>query len=128
MKVEQLHKMRLKEQAARRALARNKNKKLETPLSKEIEQRKEEIIRGLLDLSPQLVNQQLALASLPVTPESQDNNIILKSSGSLLDRVFGKAKETVDFSGNVQFSLRALAQERLKIGNEDITPIEDLIE
>ena len=30
----------------------------------------------------------------------------------VLDRLYGKSKETIDFGGNVQFSLKALAQKR----------------
>lgn len=121
-----MHMMRIKEEEARR-LAR-KNKKVSTPLAKEIELRREEMIRGILANTPNLINRQLEVASLPVTPDGPDNDTVFKASNSLLDRVFGKAKESIDFSGNVQFSLKALAQERLKVANKDVTPLEDLIE
>lgn len=47
-----------------------------------------------------------------------------KAANALLDRAYGKAKETIDLSGEVKFSLTALAQERerIKMGNVDITP------
>ncbi len=121
-----MHLMRIKEDEARRALKRNK--KTSTPLAKEIEMRREEMIRGILGNTPQLVNQQLQVASLDVSDNGENNDTVMKATNSLLDRVFGKPKETVDFTGNVQFSLKALAQERLKVANTDVTPLEDLIE
>ena len=121
-----MHMMRIKEAEAKRALCRNK--KVSTPLAKEIEMRREEMIRGILQNTPAIVNKQLEVASLPVTPGGDDNAEVLKASNSLLDRVFGKPKETVDLQGNVQFSLKALAQERLKVANQDVTPLENMIE
>jgi hypothetical protein len=117
--------MRIKEAEAKRSLKRNK--KTSTPLAKEIELRREEIIRGILGNSKDIVNQQLAVASLPVTPNGEDNDTVMKATNSLLDRVFGKAKESIDFGGSVTFSLKALAQERLKVANQDVTPLEDMI-
>jgi hypothetical protein len=117
--------MRIKEEEARRALRRNK--KTSTPLAKEIEIRREQMIQGILGHSIGLVNKQLEVASLPVTPGGDDNGEVLKASNDLLNRVFGKPKESIDFSGNVQFSLKALAQERLKVSNTDVTPLEDMI-
>lgn len=106
--IQQMHLMRINEQKTRLAL-KNKNKK-QTPLAKEIELRREDFIRGILEQTTEIVNQQLAVASLPVTPGGDDNDTVMKATNSLLDRVFGKAKESVEMSGNVQFSLRALAQ------------------
>jgi hypothetical protein len=124
--VKQMHIMRIKEAEAKRAIKRNK--KVSTPLAKEIENRREEMIQGILQHSIGLVNKQLEVASLPVTPGGDDNSEVLKASNDLLNRVFGKPKESIDFTGNVQFSLKALAQERLKVANQDVTPLEDLIE
>ena len=126
MQVKQMHIMRIKEEEARRLS--KKNKKISTPLAKEIEIRREEMIRGILENTKNLINKQLEVASLPVQPEGRDNDVVLKSSNSLLDRVFGKPKESIDFTGNVQFSLKALAEERLKVASEDVTPLDELIE
>lgn len=118
--------MRIKEEEARK-LARKNAKKTSTPLAKEIEIRRENFIRGVLEQTTGIINQQLAVASLPVSPDGPDNDTVMKATNSLLDRVFGKPKETVDFTGNIQFSLKALAQERLKVANQDVTPLEDMI-
>lgn len=40
------------------------------------------------------------------------------------DRLYGKAKETVDFNANVQFSLKALAEARREIGAKAIEIID----
>lgn len=125
MQVKQMHMMRIKEEEAKRALRRNK--RTSTPLAKEIELRREEMIRGILNNTPALVNQQLSVASLDVSDNGDNNDTVMKATNSLLDRVFGKPKETVDLQGNVQFSLKALAQERLKVSNQDITPLEEMI-
>lgn len=117
--------MRIKEEKARKAI---RLKKAKTPLAKEIELRREDFIRGILDHTNGIINQQLAVASLPVAPGGDDNDSVMKATNALLDRVFGKPKETVDFSGNVQFSLKALAQERLKIKDSDVTSLEDMVE
>lgn len=122
MLVKQMHIMRIKEAEAKRISKKSKN-----PLAKEIEIRREAIIRGILDNSKELVNRQLEVASLPITPDGKDNDTVLKATNSLLDRVFGKPKESIEFTGNVQFSLKALAQERLKIASQDVTPLEDMI-
>lgn len=81
-----------------------------TPLAKEIELRREGMIRGILANTENIINKQLQVASLPVTPDGPDNDTVLKASNSLLDRAFGKPKESIDFSGNVQFSLKDLAK------------------
>jgi len=125
MLVKQMHMMRIKEEEAKRALRRNK--KTSTPLAKEIEIMREEMIRGILGNTPQIINQQLAVAQLNVSDTGENNDTVMKATNSLLDRVFGKAKESIDFTGNVQFSLKALAQERLKVANQDVTPLEDMI-
>ena len=126
MLVKTMHMMRIKEAEAKRALRRNK--KVSTPLAKEIEMRREEMIRGILENTPNIVNQQLKVAELHVDELSSNNAEVMKATNSLLDRVFGKPKETVDLQGNVQFSLKALAQERLKVANQDVTPLENMIE
>lgn len=123
--VKQLHIMRIKEEDARRDL--KKHKKATTPLGKEIEARRETFIRGILEQTTGIVNKQLEIASLPVTPGGDDNDTVLKATNSLLDRVFGKPKESIELQGNVQFSLKALAQERLKVSNNEVTPLEDMI-
>lgn len=123
MQVKQMHMLRIKEAEAKRALRRNK--KTSTPLAKEIELRREEMIRGILDNTPNIINRQLEVASLPVSAGGDDNDTVMKATNSLLDRVFGKPKETVDLSGSVQFSLKALASERLKIPNKDVTNLEE---
>lgn len=97
-----------------------------TPLAKEIESRREEMIRGILQNTHNLVNKQLEVAALPVTSEGKDNDTVLKASTQLLDRAFGKPKESIDFTGNVQFSLKELAQKRLEVPNQDI-PLEELM-
>jgi len=106
-----MHMMRIKEAEAKRSLARSRKKTALTPLAKEIELRREEMIRGILQNTPAIVNKQLEVASLPVTPDGPDNTDILKASNSLLDRVFGKPKESIDLTGAVQFSLRALSKQ-----------------
>jgi hypothetical protein len=123
--VKQMHIMRIKEEEARRLS--KKKKPYSTPLAKEIELRREAFIRGVLEQTTGIINQQLAVASLPVSPDGPDNDTVMKATNSLLDRVFGKPKETVHFTVNVQFSLKALAQERLKVSNKDVTPLEDMI-
>ena len=125
MQVKAMHIMRIKEEQAR-SLSKKK-KPYSTPLAKEIELRREEFIRGVLQHTTGIVNKQLEIASLPVSPDGPDNDTILKASNSLLDRVFGKPKESIDFGGSVTFSLKALAQERLKIANQEVTPLEDMI-
>lgn len=125
--IKQMHIMRI-EAAEAKALARKKNKKQAlTPLAKEIELRREEIIRGVLGHSVGIINKQLEIASLPVYEDGPDNDTVLKASNSLLDRVFGKPKESVELSGSVQFSLKALAEQRLKVKATDVTPLEDMI-
>ena len=123
MIVKQMHMMRIKAEEARRLT--RKNKKPSTPLAKEIELRREQMIRGILGNTPNLVNQQLSVAALPVRENGEDNTEILKASNSLLDRVFGRPKESIDLQGNVQFSLKALAAERLKLPNKDVTDLND---
>ena len=125
--VKQMHMMRIKEAEAKRSLRRGKKPAL-TPLAKEIEMMREEMIRGIIGNTPQIINQQLKVASLNVQEEGKDNDTVMKATNSLLDRVFGKAKESIDFTGNVQFSLKALAQERLKVASVEVTPLEDMIE
>lgn len=122
--VKQMHMMRIKAQEARRIS--NRNKKPSTPLSKEIEIRREEMIRGILGNTPHIINKQLEVASLPVRENGEDNDTVMKATNSLLDRVFGKPKESLDLTGNVQFSLRALAQKSdvLKLDKEDIEILE----
>jgi len=126
MLVKQMHMLRIKEAEARRIY--KKNKKVSTPLAKEIELRREEMIRGILQNTPNIINQQLKVAELHVDELSSNNAEVMKATNSLLDRVFGKPKESLDLTGNVQFSLKALAQERLKVANQDVTPLENLIE
>lgn len=123
--VKQLHIMRIKEEQARHDL--RKKKKALTPLAKEIELRRESFIRGILENATEIVNKQLEVASLPVIENGKDNDTVLKATNSLLDRVFGKPKESIELAANVQFSLKALAQERLKVANQDVTPLEDMI-
>lgn len=43
-----------------------------------------------------------------------------KAANALLDRTFGKATETVKHEGEVQFSLKLLAQHRKEIINDDM--------
>lgn len=124
--IKQMHIMRIEAEEAKRLLGKKRKAPL-TPLAKEIEMRRESIIRGILGQSVNLINKQLEVASLSVIEDGKDNDTVLKATNSLLDRVFGKAKESVELSGNVQFSLKALAQERLKIPNYEVTPLEDLI-
>lgn len=118
MKVETMHKMRLQAQQANRQLSKK------SPLAREIEIYRDKMIREVLQNVPQLIKQQLAIANLPVSPDGPDNDTILKSTNSLLDRTFGKAKESIDMSGDVKFSLRALSEKSdvLEIEN---TPIDD---
>lgn len=47
-----------------------------------------------------------------------------KAANALLDRVFGKAKESIDISGEVKFTLRGLAERRKVID----VPVINLIE
>jgi len=122
----QMHIMRIEAEEARLSL-RKKNKKNLTPLAKAIEMKREEITRDLLGQSYNLINKQLEVASLTVQDGGDDNDTVLKATNSLLDRVFGKAKESLELSGNVQFSLKALAQERLKVSSKNVTPLEDMI-
>lgn len=123
MTIKAMHMMRLREAEARRS---NK-KRPSTPLAREIEIRREDFLRGILANTENIVNKQLEVASLPVSQDGPDNDTVLKATNSLLDRVFGKPKESIDFTGNVQFSLKALAQERLKVSNTDVTPLEDMV-
>lgn len=97
-----------------------------TPLAKEIEIRREEMIKSILGNTHHILSKQMEVASLPVTPEGKDNDTVLKASTALLDRVYGKPKESIDLSGNVQFSLKALAAqaEKMDIIKEDIKLIE----
>lgn len=81
-----------------------------TPLAKEIETRRELMIRKVLGNTEKLIDQQISVASLPVSPDGPDNDTVLKATNSLLDRTFGKAKESIDLSGDVKFSLRALSK------------------
>ena len=127
MKVKEMHLMRLKKKEAIQSIKRYKGKKSLTPLAKEIEKQKDDMIRGILDNTPNLVNQQFKVANLDVEEGGKDNDTVMKATNALLDRVFGKPKETVDLNGSVEFSLKALAQERLKVANEDVTPLEDMI-
>ncbi len=98
-----------------------------TPLAKEIEKRREDIIRGIVGQSVNIVNRQLEIASLPVTPGGDDNDTVLKATTALLDRAFGKPKESIDFTGNVEFSLKSLATKRLQLKDETPIPLEDMI-
>ncbi len=105
MKVKDMHKMRM--QAAQ--YKKNPRRAL-TPLAKEIEIRREAIIRGILGNTKTIVERQLEIASLPVSEEGKANDVVLKATNSLLDRVFGKPKESIDLTGQVNFSLRALSK------------------
>lgn len=93
-----------------------------SPLAKEIEMRREAMIRGILNNTEKIINKQLEVASLPVQADGKDNDTVLKASNSLLDRAFGKPKESIDFGGNVQFSLKDLAKKAdlLEVENEVI--------
>ncbi len=119
MKVSDMHKMRT-------TGIMPKGIRKGTPLAKEIEIRREGMIRGILQNTEKIINQQLAVASLPITPDGPDNDTVLKASNSLLDRAYGKPKESIDFSGSVQFSLKDLAQKRLEVPNQDV-PLEELM-
>jgi len=103
--------MRIKEQEARDQLAKKIKKENMSPLAKEIETRRENLIRGILENSVGLVNKQMEVASLPVTPYGKDNDTVLKATNSLLDRAFGKAKESIDLNTTVKFSLRELSKQ-----------------
>lgn len=118
MRVKDMHMMRIRA----RSVSRSKAK---TPLAKEIELRREDIIRGIVENATRIVARQLEVASLPVGPDEKNNDVVLKATNSLLDRAFGKPKESIDFTGSVQFSLRELSKqaddmEKLKIESEDI--------
>ncbi len=119
MKVSDMHKLRT---TGVMPMGIRKN----TPLAKEIEIRREGMIRKVLGNTERLIEQQLSISTLPITPDGPDNDTVLKATNSLLDRTFGKPKESIDFTGNVQFSLKALAQERLKVEAQDV-PLEDLM-
>ena len=123
MSPKELHIMKIKEEMLRIDL---KRKRPRTPLGREIEKRQEQMVRGILDNSIGIINKQLEIASLPVLPGGKDNDVIIKATNSLLDRTFGKPKESVEFAGTVQFSLKALAQERLNAPSV-VTPLEDMI-
>lgn len=120
MIVKQMHMMRVEAESIKKSKKR-------TPLAKEIERYREEIIRDILGNSKKIIQQQLNVASLTVGRDEKNNDTVMKATNSLLDRAFGKAKESIDFTGNVQFSLKELAKKRLEVENEDVTPLEDMI-
>lgn len=122
MQVKQMHLMRVREQQLKNAY----KKKHSTPLAKEIERRREEIIHGIIGNAPEIVSQQMRIADMDVIPGGKDNEVILRASNSLLDRAFGKPKESIDFTGNVEFSLKALAQKRKEVPNQ-LVPLEELV-
>lgn len=116
-----MHEMRMMEKKAKRH-----NSKSKTPLNKEIEIRREAFLREIMGSIPDIVRQQIAIASLPVESGGKDNDVIMKASNSLMDRVFGKAKESIDLNANVAFSLRNLS--RLAEEEDDAPePIEAVI-
>lgn len=123
--IKQMHIMRIQEEEARRISKKN-SKKISTPLAKEIEIRRENFIRGVLENTTGIINKQLEVASLPVVQDGKDNDTVLKATNSLLDRVFGKPKESIDLTGNVQFSLRALALKAhdLNVEKEEVKLLE----
>lgn len=123
--VKQMHIMRIQEEEARRISKKN-SKKISTPLAKEIEIRRENFIRGVLENTTGIINKQLEVASLPVVQDGKDNDTVLKATNSLLDRVFGKPKESIDLTGNVQFSLRELAKKAnlLEVESHEIEIVE----
>ena len=119
--VSDMHKMRVQAKQASRQISKK------TPLAKEIERYRDQMIREVLANVPHLIQQQLAVAQLTVDDEGKNNDTILKATNSLLDRTFGKPKESIDFTGNVQFSLKDLAQKRSEIIDVEVTPLEELI-
>lgn len=123
--IKQMHIMRIQEEEARRISKKN-SKKISTPLAKEIEIRRENFIRGVLENTTGIINKQLEVASLPVVQDGKDNDTVLKATNSLLDRVFGKPKESIDLTGNVQFSLRELAKKAnlLEVESHEIEIVE----
>jgi len=123
MKVSDMHRMRLQAQQANRQLSKK------SPLAREIEKYRDDMIREVLKNVPHLISQQLQVAQLPVIPEGKDNDTILKATNSLLDRTFGKAKESIDMSGDIKFSLRALSEkaDMLEVENETINEEEEFV-
>lgn len=92
------------------AKAVTKTKKLRTPIQREIEIRREKMIRDVLKDVPEMVKQQVKISKLTVSDEGKNNDVVLKASNSLLDRVFGQPIKSVDFRGKVEFSLRDLSK------------------
>lgn len=124
MKISDMHKMRVQAKQASRHLSKK------TPLAKEIERYRDQMVREVLANVPSLIKQQLAVAQLTVDDEGKNNDTVLKATNSLLDRTFGKPKESIDFTGSVQFSLKDLAQKRSALDDDnviDVTPLEELI-
>jgi hypothetical protein len=121
MKVSDMHKMRVQAKQASRHLSKK------TPLAKEIERYRDSMIREVLANVPHIIQQQLSIAQLTVSDDGENNDTVLKATNSLLDRTFGKPKESIDFTGNVQFSLKDLAQKRSEIIDVEVTPLEELI-
>lgn len=118
MIVKKMHELRVQQHAY---------KKKKTPLAKEIEKYREEMIRDIVGNAKAIIQRQLEVASLPVGPDEKNNDVVMKATNSLLDRAFGKPKESIDFTGNVEFSLKNLAKQRLELENKDVTPLEDMI-
>lgn len=116
-----MHLMRIKAQQYK------KHPTQRTPLAKEIELRREEIIQGIIGNAVEIVNRQLEVASLPVSEDGKNNDTILKATNSLLDRAFGKPKESIDFTGQVQFSLRALSRQADDIEKQELLESDDVV-
>lgn len=104
MTPKEMHMMRLQAKAV------TKTKKLRTPIQREIEIRREKMIRDVLKDVPEMVKQQVKISKLTVSDEGKNNDVVLKASNSLLDRVFGQPIKSVDFRGKVEFSLRDLSK------------------
>lgn len=115
-----MHKMRLQAKQANRQISKK------SPLAREIEIYRDKMIREVLQHVPQLIQQQLNVAQLQVSDDGANNDTVLKATNSLLDRTFGKAKESIDLSGDVKFSLRALSEkaDMLEVENE-VLPTEN---
>lgn len=114
MTPKQMYKLRLEKDVAKQRI---KKRPLTIPLQKEIQMRREEMIREVLDETKNVVKQQIRLANLTVSEDSKNNDTVLKSTNSLLDRVFGAPIKSIDLQGDVNFSLRSLSKEADKFDN-----------
>jgi hypothetical protein len=71
----------------------------------------------------QLIQEQESIAKALISKAKTGDVAAIRE---FFDRIYGKAKETIDFGGEVKFSLKSLAQEREKLQAKLVENIDEI--